>query len=104
MAGVDVFLDFGLPNAVDDARMDLFISDDDISPVDDRRDRAQVDLKAGAVDESGLLADEFRQPILELQVHFQRAVEEPGSRAARPILTARLGGRFLEPRGNSPAE
>src|SRR5690606_31116303 len=49
-------------------------------------DRPDIRLVAGGENQRGLLADELRQPAIQLQVQFQRPIEEARPGYTRPIM------------------
>ena len=69
----------GQPRAVDDAGVVLLVEIRDVASAEQGRDRAEVDLKPGAVKENGLLPHQPRQFLLQLQVNVERAVQEARS-------------------------
>ena len=81
------------PRAVHDAGVRVLVHDHHVALVHERRDAAQVGQIAGRVDQSGFLAGELGQPLLQLHVHLEGAVEEAGA-VVRGAETAKrvLGG------------
>ena len=80
--------------AVIEAGVVLAVHDDVVMQTDDRADDAEVRLKARREGHDGVLAQELRQLVLQLQMELQRPVEKAGAGAAgaeRPVgLYARL--------------
>lgn len=80
--------------AVVEAGVVLAVHDDVVMQTDDRADDAEVRLKARREGHDGILAQELRQLVLQLQMELQRPVEKAGAGAAgaeRPVgLYARL--------------
>jgi hypothetical protein len=78
--------------AVIDAGVVVLVDHHGVVPPRDRRDRADVGAKAGGEHERPLLAHEPRQPLLELLMDVEVAVEQARSRARRAVRRERLGG------------
>ena len=72
-----------------DAGVVLPVADHIVVPPHQRGDNAHVGLEAGAEGDDAGLAQESAQLLLQLQVHLQRAVEEPGAGAAGAVLLQR---------------
>ena len=90
--------------AIDDAGVIVLVDDHVVALLHQRRDRADVGLVAGREDQRGFLADEFRQPAVEFQMQFQRAVQKARPGDARAIAidgflaACRTRGSVVSPR------
>ncbi len=76
--------------AIVDAGMVFLIADDNIAPADNGTDDAQIGLEAGGKGDDGLLAQKFGELRFQLQMHFQRTIEETGAGAAGAVLLKRF--------------
>ena len=79
--------------AVVDAGVVLLVADDVVAVADKRGDDAQIGLEAGREGHHRLLVEKVGQLRFQLEVHPQRAVEEPRAGAARAVLPQRLDAR-----------
>ena len=74
--------------------MVLTVHDDIVMQADNGADNAEIGLEARREGHDGVLAQELRQLVLQLQMELQRPVEKAGAGAAgaeRPVgLYARL--------------
>ena len=80
----------GEPRAVDDAGVVLLVEVDRVALADEAGDHAEVHLEAGGEDERGVLSHELGQPLLELDVEVERAVQEAAAGAAGSVLPDRV--------------
>ena len=60
-----------------------------LAPADEPGDQAQIGRVSGREDETGLLAEELGESVLELLVQIERAVQKPAAGAARAIPAQR---------------
>ena len=84
------------PAAVDDAGVIERVEHGHVAAAEQARQHAEVHLEAGREDERGLAPRELREPLLELDVEVERAVEQPRARHAGAVDRERDGGRLLD--------
>ena len=89
---------------VDDRGMVELVQIDHFAAADEPGDEAEVGRVAGGEDQTGFLAQEFGQRVLELLVEVQRPVQEPAARTARAVPAERPAGGFEHLRMVSQAE
>ena len=88
-------LALGEQAAFDNAGVVALVAQDVFPFADQRADDAEVDLEPGAVEQHGLLVDQFGQGRFQLQVDVQRAVQEARAGATGAVfLHRRLRRRF----------
>ena len=80
--------------AIVDTGVVLLIADDIIAAPHNGADDAQIGLEAGGEGDDRLLVQEPGKLRFQLQMHFQRAIEEAGAGAAGAILLKRLDAGF----------
>ena len=77
-----------------DAGVVLPVADHIVVASHQRGDDAHVGLEAGAEGDHAGLTQELGQRVLQIQMHLQRAVEEPGAGAAGAVLLQCLDARL----------
>ena len=89
-------LALGEQAAFDNAGVVALVAEHVFAFADQRADDAEVDLETGAVEQHGLLVDQFGQGRFQLQVDVQRAVQEPRAGAAGAVFLHRRPGGLLD--------
>ena len=94
----------GKQRAIDQAGVVQLVLDDGAVPPQQRGEDAEVGLIAGAEDQRGFLAHVRRQPIFQLLVQIEGAVQKAASRAAGAIAVEGNLGALEDIRMMSQAE